>query len=164
VPVVSTDLKKYLFSCNYLNASKPNVHSMCWWDIFEMFVTRIQIQSNLQWWTRVEQIKALCELHIWWVGNCRYKALLFACAGEGHFIPSEWMITSRKAVCCRVYCWHCNAVHLPKKHLVFKICGRNITLTQWVHTVSIQILQTPNSYSFHMKVCIGMSECIRVYI
>jgi len=48
VPVVSAYYKKYLFSCNYLNASQPNVHSMCWWYIFELSVIRIQIQSNLQ--------------------------------------------------------------------------------------------------------------------
>ena len=56
-------------------------------------------------------------------------ACLIACGDEGHFVPSECTVASRKAVRCRVYCWNCNAEHLPKKYLVFKICGRNITLT-----------------------------------
>jgi hypothetical protein len=46
-----------------------------------------------------------------------------------NFVPSEWTVASRKAVRCTVYCWNCNAEHLPKKNLVFSICGRNITLT-----------------------------------
>ena len=62
------------------------------------------------------------------LGNSKYKARLIAWGGEGHFIPSEWRVASRKAVHCRVYCWNCNVEHLLKEYFVFKICGRNITL------------------------------------
>ena len=48
VPVVSTEKKKKVspFSCNYLNASPTNVHSVRWWYTFELSVIRIQIQSD----------------------------------------------------------------------------------------------------------------------
>jgi len=71
------------------------------------------------------------------LGNSRHKACLLACDGEAKFALSECRVANRKAVRCRGYCWYCNVEHLPNKYPVFKICGRNITLTQWVHRGSI---------------------------
>jgi hypothetical protein len=148
------------FSCSYLNASLTNVQ--CELVVYIWTVIRIQIGvSDLLWrWERGEQIK----LYVWWLVNSKDKACLFASCGKGHFIPSESIVARRKAVRCRVYCWNCNVEHLPKMYLVFKICGRNITLTEWVHRCSIQILHTQNSYSFHMKVRLRMSAFLRAYI
>jgi hypothetical protein len=125
---------------------------------------RFKVSYLLQRWTRGEQIRELCKFYVWWLVNLKDKASLFACGGKGHFIPTECIVARRKDVQCRAYCWYRNAEHLPEKYLMFRICGRNITLTQRVHKGSIKIVQTQNSYSFHMKVCLGMSECIRAYI
>ena len=67
------------------------------------------------------------------------KVCLLACGGKANFVMSECRIAKTKALQCRVYCWHCNAEHLPEKYLVLKICGRNITLTPRVHRGSILI-------------------------
>ena len=103
------------------------------------------------------QIKDLCELYVWWLGNSKYKACLPACGSEGHFVPSECTVASTKAVHCRVYCWNCNAEQLPKKYLVFKICSSNITHTQsvqrfnWYFTNTEFILLSSESFSQNVR-------------
>ena len=124
--------KVFPFSCSYLNASPTNVHSVSWWYTFGLSLGyRFKARDLLRWWTTGEQIKELCELYVWWLGNSKYKARLISCGGEGHFIPSECIVASRKAVCYRVCCWNCNAEPQPKKYLLFKICVRNITLSEY---------------------------------
>jgi len=69
---------------------------------------------------------------VWTLGNSRDKACLLACDGEASFFLSECREANGKVLLCRLYCWYCNAEHLSNKYPKFKICGRNITLTQWV--------------------------------
>jgi hypothetical protein len=111
------------------------VHTVSCWCTFKLSVIGLQIQSVIYctWWTTGEQIKDLCEL--WWLG--KDKASLLDCGAEAYFIPFECRVANRMAVHCTVYSWYCNGEHLPKKYLLFKICGRNIN---YPHSVGMQWL------------------------
>jgi hypothetical protein len=152
--------------CNYLNASLTNVHSVSWWYTFELSFISIQFQSK---WLIAKMDKSWALKRIVWTSHLVTRQSktqsMFTCLWWWRTLHSNWvLVANRKAVHCRVYCWYCNPEHVQKKYLVFKIYCRNISLTYWVHRGAIQILQTQNSFSFHMKMCLRMSACIRAHI
>ena len=91
-------------------------------------------------------------------GHFENKACLLSCGGEAHFVPSECRVANRKAVRCTVYCWYCNAEHLPKNYPVFKICGMNNIPSLSEYTkVHFKFKKKQNSLSVHIIVHLRMS-------
>ena len=108
VPVVSTDKKKkrYLpFPAIILMPAQPMY--TVWAGGIHLNCLSLGYRLKVIYCDEGQEVnrKDLCELYVWWLGNSKYKARLLACADEGHFVPSECIVATRK-------------------YLVFKICGR----------------------------------------